>query len=425
MKIYFNMVGCRLNQSEIELMANLLRCQGHEIVPDSHNADIIIVNTCCVTVKAAAESRKMIRRAGRGLTTPVIVTGCWATMFPEEALAISNVVEAVPNDKKANLIADILGIPAPILEKSQFVRKPLLGERHRTRAFIKVQDGCDNHCTFCITCLARGHSKSISIALIERDIKAAIQGGAQEIVLTGVQLGSWGKDMNPKMQLRSLIERILSNYEIKRLRLSSIEPWDIDASFFELWQDKRFCRHLHIPLQSGSARILNRMARKTNPDEYRALIESARKNIPGIAITTDVIAGFPGETAEDFEDSMIFVQSLNFAGGHVFTYSPMPGTPAANFSCQVEYAERKNRNQLIKSVFAESSKKYKEGLIGDTYDVLWEKAKPRGSVWQLSGLTDTYQRVVCISSVKLTNSISRVRIDRLSENGLKLIGTIT
>ncbi len=425
MKIYFDMVGCRLNQSEIELMANLLRSQGHEILPDSHNADIIIVNTCCVTVKAAAESRKIIRRAARGLTVPVIVTGCWATMFAKEALALPNVVKAVPNHKKADLVADILGVPASVLEKSQFIRKPLLGERHRTRAFIKVQDGCDNHCTFCITCLARGSSKSTSIALIERDIKAAIQGGVQEIVLTGVQLGSWGKDMNPKAKLRSLLERILSNHEIKRLRLSSIEPWDIDASFFELWQDKRFCRHLHIPLQSGSARILNRMARKTNPDEYQALIESARMAIPGIAITTDIIAGFPGETAADFEESMTFVQLMNFAGGHVFTYSAMPGTPAATFAGQVEYAERKNRNRLIKSVLAKSSKKYKEGSIGETYDVLWEKAKPVDSVWQLSGLTDTYQRVVCTSSVQLTNSISRVRIDRLSENGLKLIGIIT
>lgn len=424
MKIFIDMVGCRLNQSEIELMANLLRSQGHEVLPISHNADLIIVNTCCVTIKAGAESRKVIRRAARGLTTPVIVTGCWATMFAEEALALSNVVKVVPNDKKANLVADILGIPAHVLEKSQFVRKPLLGERHRTRAFIKVQDGCDNRCTFCITCLARGRSMSISIALIERDINAAIRGGVQEIVLTGVQLGSWGKDMNPKAKLRSLIERILSNHEIKRLRLSSIEPWDIDASFFELWQDRRFCRHLHIPLQSGSARILNRMARKTNPDEYQMLIESARMTIPRIAITTDIIAGFPGETAEDFEESMAFVQSLSFAGGHAFTYSAMPGTPAATFADQVEHAERKNRNRLTKSLLAESSKKYKEGSIGETYDVLWEKAKPVDNVWQLSGLTDTYQRVVCKSPVQLTNSISRVRINRLSENGLKLIGTI-
>jgi threonylcarbamoyladenosine tRNA methylthiotransferase MtaB len=212
-----------------------------------------------------------------------------------------------------------LQFPPETFDLEPLARQPVPGGRLRTRAFIKVQDGCDNRCTFCITTLARGAGRSLPVEAILADINAALAGGAQEIVLTGVHLGSWGQDFETPQKIRDLIETILAEAPVIRLRLSSLEPWDLEADFFSLWQDQRLARHLHLPLQSGSAATLRRMARKTTPEDFARLVAAAREHIPEVAITTDVIAGFPGESEAEFAESLEFVRQMNFAGGHVFT----------------------------------------------------------------------------------------------------------
>lgn len=427
MKIYLDSVGCRLNQAEIESFARQLICSGHQLVRTPEIADMVIINTCTVTSAADADSRQKIRVAAQNGDRKVIVTGCWSTLNPQMASAFPGVVEVIPNTHKDQLVHQILGVPPQRFELEPLERHPVPGKRFRTRAFVKVQDGCDNRCTFCITTLARGPSRSRSIKNILFDIQSVThnnlkQGNpsaALEIVLTGVHLGAWGHDRSPRLHLSDLVRAILQDTDFPRLRLSSLEPWDLDDDFFTLWQDPRLCRHLHLPLQSGSRKILRRMARKTTPEEYKALVNLARDNIPGIAITTDVITGFPGETEDEFAESLSFVESMNFAGGHVFTYSNRPGTAAAKMPDQVRKQVKKGRNAKMRTVLSESQKTFQSNFIGKELPVLWESATPNGnSGWKLSGLTDNYLRVLANSKERLWNQISPVYLIDLVKHGL-------
>src|SRR6266540_4710133 len=268
MKIYLDTIGCRLNQAEIESMAGQFRIAGHEIVASPEQAELAVVNTCAVTNDAASVSRSKIRQISRAGVDEIVATGCWATLQPKEAAALPNVLHVVPNNRKDQLAAETLNLEPSSLNLSSFdlepiSRQPLPGLHRRTRAFIKVQDGCDNHCTFCITTVARGEGRSRPVADVILDIQSAVDGGTKEIVLTGVHLGSWGYDFGK--HLRDLINAILWETDVPRLRLSSLEPWDLDADFFSLWADKRLMPHLHLPLQSGCESTLRRMARKTTP----------------------------------------------------------------------------------------------------------------------------------------------------------------
>jgi threonylcarbamoyladenosine tRNA methylthiotransferase MtaB len=246
-----------------------------------------------------------------------------------------------------------------------------------------------------------------------------LQGGAQEIVLTGVHLGAWGYDFEAEQRLEQLIQAILADTDTPRLRLSSLEPWDLQPEFFTLWQDKRLCRHLHLPLQSGCRATLRRMARKTTPDSFAALLNNARSAIPQVAITTDIIVGFPGESTDEFEQSLDFVRSMNFAGGHVFTYSERPGTAAARMPGSVPHPERKLRNARMQAVVAETEAAYQQNFVGKQLDVLWESAAEHDvQGWELSGLTDNYLRVHTHTPAKLWNRITPVELTACTKGGL-------
>ncbi len=420
MKVYLDTIGCRLNQSEIEKMAGEFRAAGHTVIDTPAGADLVVVNTCTVTAAAASDSRQKIRQAGRAGGREIVVTGCWATLDPAGAGKLPNVTRVVSNVDKDSLVADALDLPEETFDREPLAREPLPGIHLRTRAFLKVQDGCDNHCTFCITRVARGASRSRSLDDVLADVRAALQGGTQEIVLTGVQLGAWGADFEQPLHLRSLIEAILKETDAPRLRLSSLEPWNLDDDFFSLWQDERLCRHLHLPLQSGCADTLRKMARKTTPDAYARLVESARAAAPDIAITTDLIAGFPGETDEHFAASLAFVRKVGFAAGHVFTYSARPGTPAARYKDQVPFAARKQRNAELRAAVAASSGRYQQQFQGQTLDVLWESTDSVGQDgWRLQGLTGNYLRVSAHSPQRLWNQISRVRLTHWTPDGFQ------
>ena len=420
MKIYLDTIGCRLNQSEIESMARQFRAAGHEIVGTPGLADMAVVNTCAVTNDAAADSRSHIRGIARAGVEKIIATGCWATLQPKQAAALPNVIQVVPNPQKDHLVAETLNLPTFDLEPLS--RQPLPGIHRRTRAFIKVQDGCDNHCTFCITTVARGEGRSRPIADVLLDIQSALDGGTKEIVLTGVHLGSWGQDFG--VHLRDLIRAILRETDTPRLRLSSLEPWDLDADFFSLWgpssSSGRLMPHLHLPLQSGCESTLRRMARKTTPKSFRELVDAARETIPNVSITTDIIAGFPGETEEEFAESLAFVEKMEFSGGHVFSYSPRPGTGAARMKGQVKSQVRKNRNHILRETLDKSENAYRQKFIGQSMSVLWESTSELDEWgWQMDGLTGNYLRVKATASSPRWNEIDEVLLQETSAGVLK------
>ncbi len=423
MKIFLDTIGCRLNQSEIESIANTFRALGHQIVGNPAEADLAIVNTCAVTVKAAADSRKQLRHAARAGAGKVIATGCWATLHPDEALGLEEVSGVYPNDQKEGIAADILGLRPEDIATLELIREPLPGDRARTRAFIRVQEGCDNHCTYCLTRLARGKSQSRPLTSVRRDVTAALNGGAQEVVLTGVELGAWGRDLDPVMTLYDLIAGVLRNPDLRRLRLSSIEPWDFEPRVLELWQDERLCRHLHIPLQAGNDHILHMMGRPITTAGYAELVGRIRTAVPDIALTTDVIAGFPGETDEEFQATGSFIRKIGFAGGHVFTYSPRPGTAAYKMKGRIEPSVAKARNAGLRQIFHELGQAYSEEFIGSEMNVLWESSDPQeDGLWRLSGLTSNYQRVTANAGADLWNKISRVKITGYDAKRNELIG---
>ena len=418
MNVYLDMVGCRLNQSEIETMANQFRAAGHSIVGEPDDADLVVVNTCAVTSAAASDSRQKIRHAYRAGAKSIVVTGCWSTLAPDRALGLPGVSQVISNKEKDGLVAHVLGT-SEAFDLEPVARQPLPGIHQRTRAFIKVQDGCDNRCTFCVTTLARGEGCSRTVELVLQDIHQAISGDVKEIVLTGVHLGSWGHDFSPSLHLSELIQNILRLPDLSRLRLSSLEPWDLREDFFDLWQDVRLSPHLHLPLQSGSATILRRMARKTTPETFASLVEAARKAAPDVAVTSDIIVGFPGETDRYFEESLDFVRAIGFASGHVFTYSSRPGTAAANFQDQIPQAVKKERSARMRAALADSSLAFRKRFLGKTMSVLWEASDQHNSDgWRLNGLTGNYLRVSAISATPRWNQFDEVRLETITEDGI-------
>ena len=391
-------------------MSRQFRAAGHEIVAAAEHADMAVVNTCAVTTQAASDSRGKIRTIARAGVNEIVATGCWTSIQPNEAAALPNVRHVVANDKKDLLVPEVLGLPMESFEKEPMDRIPIPGLHRRTRAFIKVQDGCDNKCTFCVTTIARGEGRSRPLGDVMADVNAALAGGSKEIVLTGVHLGSWGQDLGAQ-HLRDLVHALLRETDVKRLRLSSLEPWDLDADFFSLWNDKRLMPHLHLPLQSGSDSTLKRMARKTTPDSFRGLVQAARNIMPDVAITTDLIAGFPGETDEEFSETLDFVREMNFSGGHVFTYSPRPGTGAARMKGQIKLEVGKRRNRILQAAIEESATSYREKFIGQTMSVLWESTTEYGEYgWRMEGWTGNYLRVSATAASPRWNEVDDVML---------------
>lgn len=419
MNIYFDTIGCRLNQAEIEQLATQFKKAGNTIVETADLADLVVINTCAVTAAAASDSREKARQAYKAGVKKIILTGCWATLEPEAAGGMPGVMRVVNNTNKENLVAELLGLPLESDEVEPILREPLPGIHRRTRAFIKVQDGCDNHCTYCVTRLARGAGRSEPVSRVISEINAAVAGGVKEVVLSGVHLGSWGTDFEPKQHISELIRKILRDTDVPRVRLSSIEPWDLDDDFFALWQDERMCRHLHLPLQSGSEAVLRRMARNTHPAAYFKLIEQARSQIPGVAITTDIIVGFPGETEQEFDESLEYVRSIHFSGGHVFKYSARPGTAASRLPGRVNGRIAHTRSIRMREVLAQSAAEYRAQFLGDSLQVLWESAEELGQGgWRMCGLSDNYLKITAWRDVNTRNQVENAKIEQVGKDSL-------
>jgi threonylcarbamoyladenosine tRNA methylthiotransferase MtaB len=388
---------------------------GHNLVPSAAAADLVVVNTCSVTGAAASDSRQKIRQANQA-GAAVVVTGCWSSLEPEEAAALPGVRQVIPNVNKDVLVETIL--KSRRVGTEAIGRIPVAGNRKRKRAFIKIQDGCDNHCTYCVTRLARGCSRSVPVEQVIADVNNAINGGVQEAVLTGVQIGAWGRDLSPTLHLADLLGAILARTAIPRLRISSIEPWEVDNDLISSWRDPRLCRHFHLPMQSGSPAILKRMARRTTCMEFQLLVEKLRQAIPGVSITTDVIVGFPGEDDAAFEETHTLVEALAFSGGHVFVFSARPGTPAAGYADQVPFQIRRQRSLVLRDLFIHQVEKFQVSFTGQVLDVLWQRSIHEPGGWLTSGFSDNYIKVTATTPDDRSNKIDRVIIHGAGQGGL-------
>jgi len=388
-------IGCRLNIGEIDAMARRLAKAGHRVVGPGTQAELCILNTCTVTAIASRKSRQLIRQLKK--TNPsaaVIVTGCDAELAPSEMVEIG-VDLVVGNAQKERLLelAEAEGLleTASTDPDDQDLFEP--GGSNRTRAFLKVQDGCDNRCTFCVITIARGAGRSVPADAIIEELQDLQRLGYREVVLSGVHLGSYGHDLGDQRGLQRLVERALTETAVERLRLSSLEPWDLDAEFFEVFRSPRLLPHLHLPLQSGCDKTLRRMARRTSRAEFSKLVREARRAAPDLAISSDIIVGFPGETEEEFEQSITLVEELAFSRLHIFRYSQREGTLAEKLADQVPGTVAQERSRRMHALAADLENRFNSKLVGRTTDVLWETAEDQGDAVRWSGLTPNYVRV--------------------------------
>lgn len=419
MRIYVGSLGCKLNQSEMDALAGRFAAGGHQVVATPAEADFCVLNTCAVTHVAAQKSRQALRRLHRDSPQArLIATGCYAQLAPEDLCELPGVEIVVGNRDKGRLE----GLLGDSTTGTKAVGPASNVPRTRTRALIKIQDGCDNACTYCIIRVARGPQRSRPPGEILADVRARLASGHQEIVLTGVHIGAYGRDRQrepDRHDLWGLVSQILDETDVPRLRLSSIEPWDLSEQAFRLWDDPRLCRHLHLPLQSGCNATLRRMARRYTTAEFGAWVAAARAAIPDLAVTTDLIVGFPGETDDEFAASLAFVQGVNFSRVHVFPYSLRTGTPAARMPGQVPAQVKAQRARALRAVATTSQRAFSQSFVGRAMGVLWESQRESGDDIVWSGLTDNYLRVYTRSSVNLANTLVPTRLVALTGNELQ------
>ena len=437
-------IGCKVNQGELRQWGVSLAQVGVKLVDAGQPADLAIVNTCSVTVDGDKGSRKAIRHAAR--TNPggyLVVTGCYASVDPRAVSEIDGVDLVVANDDKdeilrqlaaAGLVAALPAARGPDAwthrsERPGWVTLMPALER-RGRAFVKVQDGCNSHCTYCIVPAARGPQRSRAIQTIVDEVNLLYRLGYSEAVLTGVQIGAYGQDWDRQTRrvrkhggpsLTMLVERVLADTPMPRIRISSIQPQDWPDGFLDLWQDPRLCRHLHLPLQSGSDTVLKRMVRRYRTANFRSLVEQVRAAMPDVAITADVMVGFPGESDTEHAASLAFVREMAFAEQHIFRYSARPGTAAARLPDDVSPQTKRQRSDEARALDRELRLAYQQRFLGQTLPVLWEEATPgpaREGVPPLwSGLTDNYLRVFTYGDLQ-DGQITPVRLEQQAEGGI-------
>ena len=456
MRVAFYTLGCKLNQAETESLLHQFREAGFELVAPDDVADIYIANTCTVTHIADRKSRHWLRLARRRNPEALIIAaGCYARRAPQELGELADIV--FDNEGKEHLPGIVKGLLWPtcnlvISSRKQCHREPeLRAERGgseaswklqakqfhltngstRVRSLVKIQDGCHSPCTYCIVPQVRSREYSVPASQIVEEIRQKVAKGYKEVILTGTKIGSY-EDGNT--DLRGLVEKILSDTDIKRLRLSSLQPQEISPEFLALWQDYilnpspersegtceesgRICCHFHLALQSGSDTVLQRMKRGYSLDNYRTAMNLIKETIPEAAITTDIIVGFPGESDEEFEQSHRFCHEAGFANIHVFPFSPRPGTRAAKMPNQVKDKVKKERSEKMLELAQNCRHSFCERFLGQIRHVLWEKETAFGD-GVYSGLTDNYIRVFTQSEKPLANRITAVKLLRFHDQGM-------
>ncbi len=405
MRIALETLGCKLNQAETESLVRELTRAGHSIVPRTEPADVCIVNTCTVTHVSDSKSRHLLRQAIRKNPNALIVAaGCYAQRAPVELSRIKGVNLVIGNERKMELpelLAELGCTANPSVPEETLQRHIPVA---RTRSFIKIQDGCTSFCAYCIVPKVRSNETSISADEIITEIRQRAVEGYKEIVLTGTKVGSYNDNGT---NLNGLMEKVLAETDVPRIRLSSLQPQEITPALIRLWNDTRLCPHFHLSLQSGSDRILQRMKRRYVTGEFRQAVSLIREQVPDVAITTDIITGFPGETDDDFEESYRFCREMEFARIHVFPFSARSGTEAAHLPGQVDYAVKQQRTQKMLSLAEESNRRFRLRFSGKTITVLWEQRAADGS-W--TGITGNYIRTSTASDADLTNRLLPVTL---------------
>jgi threonylcarbamoyladenosine tRNA methylthiotransferase MtaB len=409
MRVHFTNLGCKLNQAEIERLAREFTAAGHEVVGALAEADLHVVNSCTVTHLAAHDSRKAAGRAQRrGFAARTVLTGCHASAAEARVAGVDLVVTNADKDRLLALVHAAFPDTVPDAEPAIPCAALPFGN---TRALVKVEDGCNMRCSFCVIPFTRGAQRSRPLPEIVAEVRDLVRRGHQEIVLTGVQISAYRwRDA----RLEGLVRALLAETEVPRLRLTSIAPWDLDGRLLDLWSDRRLCRHLHLSLQSGATATLRRMRRPYTAEGYLGLLERVRAEIPGVAVTTDVIVGFPGETAGELGESLATVVAAGFAKVHVFPYSARPGTEAEGMPDQVSPAEKKQRIETMIRAAARAERDFQRAHLGRRETVLWER--PKDGMGQ--GLTDNYLRVVCRDGAALRNRFSQVELTEITDGGI-------
>ena len=416
MRVYFSNLGCKLNQAELEHLARQFRAAGFSIATELADAHLHVVNSCTVTHLAARDSRKTARRGHRlNPELRTVLTGCYVDGDPQESAHLAGVDLVVANQDKEALLDRVReAFPDLVPDPRQAPRVPVPYvpiEFGNSRALVKVEDGCNMRCAFCILPKTRGRQRSRPFEAVVQEVAELSTGGFGEVVITGVQISSyrWGSK-----RLFDLVEQLLARPDQSRIRLTSIAPWQFDRRLLDLFRDSRLCRHLHFSLQSGCTETLKRMRRPYDAPEFEALVDEVKRGIPGVAITTDVIVGFPGETDEQFEQGLRFVENLELARVHAFPFSPRPGTEAASLPDPIPHAVKRQRMGQMLEVAQRASGNFAHRHLGSELEVLWERS--RDGIWH--GTTDNYIRVFKESTEPLANQLRRERLLEASEQGV-------
>ena len=409
-RVALDSLGCKLNQAETEFFARQLIEAGYELVPSASEADVYILNTCTVTHLADRKSRHLLRQAHRqNPGARLVAIGCYAERSPRELAQIEGVELVLGNEQKTHLL--------PWLLKSHFLSFSPCNQAGRyyngarTRSFVKVQDGCHNFCAYCIVPLVRRREESVPVDQVVGEVRQRVGGGVKEVVLTGTEIGSYSYE---GVNLKGLLERILRETDIARLRLSSLQPQEISPEFIGLWRNNRLCPHFHLSLQSGSDAVLERMKRRYTTADYQRAVSLIRQTVPEAAITTDVIVGFPGETEKEFQESYDFCRQMEFARIHVFPYSPRQGTEAARMPNQIADKVKKGRSREMLTLAEESGQNFHRRFLGKTMTVLWEKQSD--GIW--SGYTGNYIKVYTKSRENLANRLMPAKLESLWKDGV-------
>ncbi|MGD0765037.1 MAG: tRNA (N(6)-L-threonylcarbamoyladenosine(37)-C(2))-methylthiotransferase MtaB [Dehalococcoidia bacterium] len=414
-------IGCKLNQAESEAIAFDLAAAGCHVTDRPVPADGYIINTCSVTHVADRKSRHLIRLARRlSPQAPVLVTGCYVETATSDLLSMLGADRALPGAEKGSAVDCLLrevGIGCSRPPSSTAARA---AGRLRTRSFVKIQEGCNDACAFCIVPRTRGRERSVPAAEIVDSLRSLEAGGVQEIVLTGTQLGAYGRDQGQPGALVELIASVLKSTSFPRLHLSSLQPQDVTPGLLDLWADSRLCPHFHIALQSGSAAVLAGMRRRYTLDQFRETLRAIRERLPDAAVTTDILVGFPGESDADFAQTESFCREAGFAALHVFPYSRRPGTLAAAGRDHVPETAKRARVQRMIDLGQELRDGFLSRFQGRIMTVLWETAKRPGkngtpAIWE--GLTDNYVRVFAATDGMLENQLLPVRLVRRHGEG--------
>lgn len=432
-KIAFYTLGCKVNQADTASMENLFLRSGHQLVSFDGEADVYIINTCVVTNTGQRKSRQTIHRAIRkNPNALIVVTGCYPQTAAEEVKAIAGVDMIIGNQDRAQIVqlveerlahrqTDTLDAVHKLTASTAFEEMAAGDITDKTRAFLKIQEGCNQFCTYCIIPYARGPLRSRSLESIRTETQRLISAGFKEIVLIGIHLGCYGKENPNGPTLYDAVKTVLEVPGVQRLRLGSLESVEVEPRLLTLMQeDARFCRHLHLPLQSGCDKTLQAMHRPYTTAKFQTLLADIKTKVPDIAITTDVIAGFPGETEADFETTCKFAESCGFSKMHIFPFSARKGTPAEKFAGAVTEAVKKERADILGKIDETMHKTFLQAMVGQTAKVLFEQ--PAGEDY-FEGLTGNYQRVFVKSGGRnLGGEILPVKITAF--DGEKLLGEI-